>query len=84
MEFRFDKDTLCMKYEKAIMQFGAGMNIDAYNIDYPGEYEKSGIIAQVKEYGEDFMITRCNVGDRVVAYLPESVEDLTSEMTSFL
>lgn len=84
MEFTLKNGVPTMEFEKAVMTFGPGMNIDGYDIDYPGEYEKSGIIVQIKEYGDDYLITRCNVGDRVVAYLPESTEDLTSDMISFL
>lgn len=82
MEFSFEKGSLQFVYEKAVVSLGSPISIDDYAIDYPWEYEKSGIIAEVRDYG-DSQVLRFTAGDHTILYLPDSIESLTSDMTQF-
>jgi len=82
MEFRFVGGNLQFTHEKAPVIFGDTVKVDGYDISFPGEYEKSGMIAEVREYG-DSMVYRFTVGGRTLFHLPESTESLTSDMTQF-
>lgn len=83
MDIQIVNSTLKITHEKTPVSFGAPIMIDDYEIDFPGEYEKSGIIAEVHEFGENLTVTRLTVGDRTVLFLPETIESMTSDMTEF-
>lgn len=82
MEFSFEKWILSFVYEKAAVVFAEPIRIDGYDIDYPWEYEKSGIIAEVRDYG-DVQVTRFTAGDKTILFLPDTIESMTSQMTQF-
>jgi len=60
MDISFAKGALQFVHEKAVVSFADPISIDEYSIDFPGEYEKSGIIAEVRDYG-DSRLVRCSI-----------------------
>ena len=83
MDVRFSEGVLYLTHEKVPVVFSSYIMIDGYEIDFPGEYEKSGVIAEVRQFADDLSLTRLTVGDHTVLHVPENIEEFTADMTSF-
>ena len=49
MDVLFSEGVLYLTHEKVPVVFSSYIMIDGYEIDFPGEYEKSGVIAEVRQ-----------------------------------
>jgi hypothetical protein len=70
MDFYKSNNNVAISSDKKEIILGSNMiNVDGMVIDFPGEYEKSGILIQVKEENEKLYFT-LQVEGKIVAYIP--------------
>lgn len=68
--------------KKTIVLEGQSIVVDEMKIDFPGEYEKSGILVHCLEINET-LVYELRIEGRVIAYIPETLTTPTEELTGF-
>ncbi len=58
------------------------ITVDGMVIDFPGEYEKSGILIQVKEENEKLYFT-LQVEGKIIAFVPHAEWEIHDELINF-
>ena len=59
------------------------VKINDFNIDMPGEYEKSGVLVHT-DFLDEKPVTLLRTENRNIAYLPQGVKEVTEEVVDFL
>ena len=83
MEFYKKNGTICIGSDKKEIELGNNaVTVDGMVIDFPGEYEKSGILVFVREFNEKryFII---QTESKQVAYVPHVENELHNELIEF-
>lgn len=72
MDFFKNTTNICISSDKKEIVLGENViNVDGMIIDFPGEYEKSGILVQVKEENEKLFFT-LQIEGKIIAYVPHA------------
>lgn len=80
----YEKDGhVAISSEKREIFLGEGfIDIEGMKIDFPGEYEKSGVLVHVMDHPSGLMFT-LRFEDRDVAYIETDVLEITEEIADF-
>lgn len=86
LELSQKNEVISMKTtSKSIINFNTqslDVAIDELNVVYPGEYEKSGILLEVKEYN-NILFYSFRVDSKHIVIIPNDTFDLKEEILSF-
>lgn len=86
LELSQKNEVISMKTtSKSIINFNTQsleVAIDELNVVYPGEYEKSGILLEVKEYN-NILFYSFRVDSKHIVIIPNDTFDLKEEILSF-
>lgn len=83
MEFFKCNNNVCISSDKKEILLGSNqVTVDGMVIDFPGEYEKSGIILQVKEENEKRYFT-LQVEGKIIAYVSHTEGEIQDELLNF-
>ena len=83
MDFFKNNSNICISSDKKeIILWKNSVTIDGMLINFPGEYEKSGILTQVREENEKFYFT-LQIEGKIVAYIPHVEGEIHDELINF-